>query len=713
MTVFPTTVDSFTNPQSIDPLDNPPHAQQHADANDAIRAIETYVLSLSPSNQVFLNVQDFGATGDGVTDDTVAIQSTIDASSAGDCIVFPSGTYILTAPVIWKGGRRYVSLGGYASTSAVIKCSAAFVGEAMFISSDYFTNTATIGEAAIFDGLYFNGNRSAVAGTVHGIINKNWKSVFRELHMTGIAGSAIYLTSFNADNSQMGAGQNTIAIQVRGCYISSCNEYGIRIDDSTTGGQQVTDGLIVDCQISASVSAIRTDARSGTDSGAAGWIVRNNHTFTIGDSSIYLDGGFQTHVENNIVEDYGQTASAGTYYGIALLNATGKRGNHITGNTIRTLESDATGIYIGIRATSSIDGHFNISNNNLQGASAAAGIGIVTAFAGGATELKGSVVGNNVVDFTTPNQFSNDLQYLEGNSFQFTSAVPSVGTWRLGHHAWNKAPTAGGDAGWVCIAGGTPGTWIAIRPLETSGFNWDQATTKFTISGTLDSSATTLASLSVTGNTTLAGTLNSSATTLASLVVTGGTTLAGTLSASNATFNNIQSSGSTFSNTINVLAGTTVARNIVWGNPGSSWSAGVRGTGEFAIAEVGAAVRMVMAVGGNVGLGTTAVASRLHVATTVNGNTFLVTGTTGGANAIISAETTGATSKLGFWTTAGSTQAAAYTTSASTATRTIPTTVSTSSTSGATLNSYGDRINDIIAVLNNVVGDLKSYGLMK
>lgn len=41
------------------------------------------------------NVRDFGAVGDGVTDDTAAIQAAIDAAAATDdpVIQFPEGVY--------------------------------------------------------------------------------------------------------------------------------------------------------------------------------------------------------------------------------------------------------------------------------------------------------------------------------------------------------------------------------------------------------------------------------------------------------------------------------------------------------------------------------------------------------------------------------------------------------------------------------------------
>jgi hypothetical protein len=42
-TNFPTSVDNFTNPTANDSLNLPSHSTQHANANDAIEAIETYM----------------------------------------------------------------------------------------------------------------------------------------------------------------------------------------------------------------------------------------------------------------------------------------------------------------------------------------------------------------------------------------------------------------------------------------------------------------------------------------------------------------------------------------------------------------------------------------------------------------------------------------------------------------------------------------------
>jgi hypothetical protein len=75
-----------------------------------------------------INVLDYGATGDGVTNDAVAIQAAINAMSAsgGGTVYFPSGRYYIEAPIEFKS---YVNIVGENQQSTVI----------------YKNNTATVG----------------------------------------------------------------------------------------------------------------------------------------------------------------------------------------------------------------------------------------------------------------------------------------------------------------------------------------------------------------------------------------------------------------------------------------------------------------------------------------------------------------------------------------------------------------------------------------
>jgi glucan 1,3-beta-glucosidase len=90
------------------------------------------------SYQVFRNVRDFGAKGDGITDDTAAIQLAI--SSGGRCapgscvgttttpaiVYFPSGTYLVSKPII---DYYYTQMIGNPNCLPVIKASSSWIGD--------------------------------------------------------------------------------------------------------------------------------------------------------------------------------------------------------------------------------------------------------------------------------------------------------------------------------------------------------------------------------------------------------------------------------------------------------------------------------------------------------------------------------------------------------------------------------------------------------
>lgn len=70
-----------------------------------------------------ISVKDFGAVGDGITDDTAAIQTAI--NSGAKQINFPSGTYKTTAPLYLDGNQKLLGAG---SVSTIILKTTATVG---------------------------------------------------------------------------------------------------------------------------------------------------------------------------------------------------------------------------------------------------------------------------------------------------------------------------------------------------------------------------------------------------------------------------------------------------------------------------------------------------------------------------------------------------------------------------------------------------------
>jgi polygalacturonase len=102
-----------------------------------------------PADAGVLNVKNFGAEGNGIADDTVAIQSALDAHpNAGRIIYLPNGTYRVSRTLTWPAGIRGMSdykrttLQGQSEGGVIIKLKDRAAG---------FTNVTTP-KAVIFTG---------------------------------------------------------------------------------------------------------------------------------------------------------------------------------------------------------------------------------------------------------------------------------------------------------------------------------------------------------------------------------------------------------------------------------------------------------------------------------------------------------------------------------------------------------------------------------
>lgn len=128
-----------------------------------------------------VSVKDFGAVGDGMTDDTVAIQAAINAKAAtGGEIFFPSGTYKITASLTWyntvNANKPGISFVGEGRDSTILK---SYIVNGPLLDIRGTKSFASGGTGSTFfngGGIYgikFDGTNST--GTSDGIYVQGWQ----------------------------------------------------------------------------------------------------------------------------------------------------------------------------------------------------------------------------------------------------------------------------------------------------------------------------------------------------------------------------------------------------------------------------------------------------------------------------------------------------------------------------------------------------------
>ena len=215
---YPSGLDSFSTITAdkllSDEVGGRTHRGMHNDMGDVIEAMQAE-LGLNPSgqaatvaarldNQSVFNVRDYGAVGNGTTDDSAAIRAALSAG-AGAVVYFPEGTYKVS-----KDGANSYCLSVPAGTTiagpGTVKLAA---------SSDEWVQVFHVGavDGVTFDGITIDGNKGN--NTTHE-------------HRHGIMVTDV--TGFAARN----------------CRIVDCTGDGIMLDTSTQC--QITGNHITGCE---------------------------------------------------------------------------------------------------------------------------------------------------------------------------------------------------------------------------------------------------------------------------------------------------------------------------------------------------------------------------------------------------------------------------------------------------------------------------------
>lgn len=465
------------------------------------------------------NVKDYGAEGDGSTDDTAAIQAAINAASvAGGTVFFPAGTYCISSqltvsaasssiPPAGADGIQFSEVSVVHFTSAglaTIKATAAMSAMVRYTFDAPDSDPAPHFSSIV--GLGFDGNDLATSGlyfewTIHTRVegNRFW-NLTNGITIEGFGVSTITSNAFLCSRGVniLNGGDNHI--EHNDFFFPGANSYGIYCG-YWSGNTTVVGNVFSRESVVGTLYALYLDGASSPESEEIrNLCVRGNefHGMTAG---VYAnpDASARNIYACSITDNHLILSSAANS---TLANLTKCDDFIITGNWIgRWQESDGTaaGIILSDCQRTVIQGNqftrFSSSALTMAGCqdTLISGNTFNDCGKGGATtpiiyvsgsNFRAVIVENKFIQFSAAygqvgveeavgtgsviaqrNTFVTVGQpYKRSNSSMMRSedygtSAPASGTYNVGDLRWNTSPTAGGTMGWVCTTAGSPGTW--------------------------------------------------------------------------------------------------------------------------------------------------------------------------------------------------------------------------------------------------------------
>lgn len=422
-----------------------------------------------------------------------AIRSAI---NSGDSVYFPAGTYRVGKTINIK---KPVLLHGPAGTQetegvtypAVMMFDDGIVGIFIHRRDTNASDTGvpvieantTGGDGASIQRISIqrgNGSDPVADGTSHGIWLKA-RALLSDIRVAGFAGNNIHIvaSAANGDALLRGNANNfglkmirTINAGGDGLYVDGPDAnagYCEVVDASSNGGWGIYDSSFLGNTYVACHTASNTAGAYKSDGGNARNVFLGCYSeggqpaselvtpaialggihaagFTAGSNSPYLYGAAGDLVASRAVGSTmaGTSATVSAFVG----------GNPDNGDLLRLLHSAAaTGIWRLRVRNNDIDFNYN----NLGASIPFTITGPNTAFAFGRSA-------------PVPHAFMARRLWIgtEGNARQHSTsnAAPASGEWARGDIVWRTNPTAGGNAGWICVTAGTPGTWKEFGAIE-------------------------------------------------------------------------------------------------------------------------------------------------------------------------------------------------------------------------------------------------------
>jgi hypothetical protein len=319
-------------------------------------------MSKALNNKVKLNdwvsVKDFGAVGDGVTDDTAAFAAAVTAALASPfkAVYVPAGSYYLASGIVVDGttADRFTLFGD---------------GRASDIWSDQAVSTLDLkGVATTFQYPYIKDlaiRNTNAAGTALRTRNTEFLRVVRCTIAGGLNGMMM---------SENG-GESDIKPQIHECIFSG-SANGLKGGDTRVADAVIRDNLFLDCTTTmmdfgyldgGTIAGNKLFSNNAGSNAVIGMrlkkpiytVVEDNAFFELGGIGLSLTSPRYSRFKNNQIVNVGQNAAAAAIQVLDFDGTTAGLDVQITGNTIKDVNGN--GIYV--YSAASIQTNYLIADN--------------------------------------------------------------------------------------------------------------------------------------------------------------------------------------------------------------------------------------------------------------------------------------------------------------------------------------------------------------
>lgn len=232
------------------------------------------------SRNVYFNVLDYGAKGDGSTDDRRSIQSAIDACSeaGGGEVFFPEGTYIVASSIIAKSNCALLGADKYASTISLPQSNINPMNFSMI------ENSADLSKFSM-RRLGLRGNRTYQTTSFSNSSSDGMAVGFFTGRLNDITFDDLYVYEFGATGAAKLGGGGGILIVPTGTN-TTCNN--ITMKNSIFGNNDKVPGFYIDPQ-------------NGTSGGGRNIVVTGNSFLGGGNNNtIYVLGGYGANIAKRV-----------------------------------------------------------------------------------------------------------------------------------------------------------------------------------------------------------------------------------------------------------------------------------------------------------------------------------------------------------------------------------------------------------------------------